>query len=100
MSYQYSKFNLVPRYAEMSDAAWIADRLRDEDRAEIEASTGKDARSAVEISLSWSHTSILAAAGDDLVAVWGIGRPSMYSRDGWPWALTGYGIERHRWEFL
>jgi hypothetical protein len=87
------------RPAVEADAAELAETMRAADAAEVLASGGYRPLEAALVSLAWTrrHGGEAYAARIDgqVVALFGVARPSLLSTRAFPWLLTGEGVNRH-----
>ncbi len=86
--------------AEQAHAEALAPHLREADAAEVMASDGLDPLSALTRSLSLSSERYAGLIDGEVVALFGVRRASLVSRQGIPWLLTGEAVERHPLAFL
>lgn len=78
----------------------IADRMRQTDRDEVLAASGRDPRSALEFSLrksSIAHTALIDGVPE---VMFGVGDVNILTRTGGPWLLGTDAIDRHWVSFL
>ena len=76
------------RPAGNEDLTLLASQMRDIDRLEVEAMTGRDAASALMQFAPSSRRMTAGYADDRLVAVWGVSAPTLLSADATPWLLA------------
>ncbi len=86
--------------AKPAHAEALAASLRAADAAEVLASDGLDPLSALTFSLALSSESYAGLIEGEVVALFGVRRPSLVSRRGIPWLLTGDAVERHPLAFV
>ena len=73
--------------------------MREEDAAEVEASSGHTPTEAILASIEATHTTYAALVGDELLALFGLSRvetPRGQATRATVWALTSTAVERHR----
>ena len=93
-----SKILVTP--ATLAHSANLAPNLRKVDVEEIRASTGREPDVALPFSISLSPYSLAALDDEGVVAIWGIGAPSVVSSIGHPWMVgTDRMATKHRRRF-
>lgn len=83
-----------------ADIAFVADNLRDSDRAEIQASYAAEPLEALTRSVQASTLKWTIRDGDLVIGIFGVGAVSMMSDHGSPWLLATPDIENIRMTFL
>lgn len=81
------------REAKLADVVSVVERLRAEDRFEVEASSGKDARTAVLLSLEHSKRTTVATVNGRPECIFGLGE--LTHKIGVPWMLGTDEVPRH-----
>ncbi|GAB5471420.1 MAG: hypothetical protein Kilf2KO_44500 [Rhodospirillales bacterium] len=88
------------RQAVMPDAALLAADLRAADRLEILAATGLAPLPAIEESIRVSSQVWSGLVDGEMVAIFGLRRPSLLSDRAYPWLLGTNAVARHPRPFL
>lgn len=88
------------RSATLSDAAYVADNMREDDRLEVWASSRSDATTAVLRSVSVSTHAWVGYYDGRPVCVFGVAPLSMVSGEGTPWLLGTDELVRRPRAFL
>lgn len=78
----------------------IAPRMREADRLEIQAASGKTPREALEFSIGRSDIAHTVLFGDEPAAMFGVGYVNIINGIGAPWLLGTDAVERNYRHFL
>lgn len=86
--------------ATLEDLEELAPILRQADREEIEAATGKDVLDVLKSSLEFSTLAWAGRVNGELLCVFGVGSPSLASGIGIPWLLGSKAIDKYSRTFM
>lgn len=86
--------DIIFRPATMADAAEMAPQLRPSDQAELAALSNRSHAATLRLSVSVSDRPMAITQGDDLVALFGVGRGAILSSHGVPWLLGTHHVDR------